>query len=145
MIYSHGKKGEKVIARDSDWEVFQLHYTLYTNFLTAVCQYGCTASSAQTPGSLAVCLRKHKSTRLALEQGKDMLTVQYLLDVTKPSYRGAGRQEKTGCSRGGLQITGVKANMEMKEWKPSTAQHSSKGGKSWNQFLIRTGKHSSKG
>lgn len=44
-----------------------------------------------------------------------MLTVQYLLEVTKPSYRGAGRQEKTDCSRGGLQITGVKANMEMKE------------------------------
>lgn len=127
MIYSHGKKGEKVIARDSDWEVFQLHYTLYTNFLTAVCQYGCTASSAQTPGSLAVCLRKHKSTRLALEQGKDMLTVQYLLEVTKPSYRGAGRQEKTGCSRGGLQITGVKAhgNEGMK------AQHSSAQLKRW--------------
>lgn len=145
QIQPRGKKGEKVIARDSNWGDYHLRYSLYTNFLTAICQYGCTIPSAQTPGSLAVCLRKHRSTRLALEQGKDLLIVQYLLDVTKPSYGGAERQEKTDCSRGGLQITGVKAHVEVKEWKPSPVQHSSKDGKSWNRFLIRMGKHLSEG
>lgn len=71
--------------------------------------------------------------------------MQYLLDATKPSCSGTGRQEKTDCSRGGLQISGVKANIEEKEWKPSPVQHSSKDGKSWNQFLIRMGKHPSEG
>lgn len=59
--------------------------------------------------------------------------------------RGAGRKEKTDCSRGRLQITGVKAKKAVRAIEAWHSQHSPKGGKLSNQFFINDGKRLNEG